>query len=81
MGCAQVRKLGEGERDTERGPASPLPAKKPSLLKRAYDLTMGNPADSTASSARRAGAGPAFSIMEPQYAEMDRQAADKKARR
>ena len=30
---------------------------------------------------RRAGAGTAFSIMEPQYAEMDRQAADKKARR
>lgn len=80
--CAvQVRNLGEGERDTERGPASPLPAKKPSLLKRAYDLTMGNPADSTASSARRAGAGTAFSIMEPQYAEMDRQTADKKARR
>lgn len=47
----QVRKLGEGERDTERGPASPLPAKKPSLLKRAYDLTMGNTADSTVSSA------------------------------
>ena len=75
----QVRKLGEGERDTEKGPASPLQAKKPSLLKRAYDLTMGNPADSTASSARRAGT--AFSIMEPQYAEMDRQTADKRARR
>lgn len=30
---------------------------------------------------RRAGAGTAFSIMEPQYADMDRQAADKKARR
>lgn len=30
---------------------------------------------------RRAGAGTAFSIMEPQYSEMDRQAADKKARR
>ncbi|KAL3160933.1 disintegrin and metalloproteinase with thrombospondin motifs [Trebouxia sp. C0009 RCD-2024] len=96
----EVRKLGEGERDTERGPASPLPAKKPSLLKRAYDLTMGNTADSTVSSAnssargflgsslvesdtrkRRAGAATAFSVMEPQYADMDRQAADKKARR
>ena len=30
---------------------------------------------------RRAGAGTAFSIMEPQYSEMDRQTADKKARR
>ena len=30
---------------------------------------------------RRAGAATAFSVMEPQYAEMDRQAADKKARR
>lgn len=49
--CVKVRKLGEGERDTERGPASPPPAKRPSLLKRAYDLTMGNPADSTVSSA------------------------------
>ena len=49
--CVKVRKLGEGERDTERGPASPPPAKKPSLLKRAYDLTMGNPTDSTVSSA------------------------------
>lgn len=30
---------------------------------------------------RRGGAGTAFTIMEPQYAEMDHQAADKKARR
>lgn len=30
---------------------------------------------------RRAGAATAFSVMEPQYADMDRQAADKKARR
>ncbi len=49
--CVQVRRLGDGERDTERGPASPPPAKKPSLLKRAYDLTVGNPADSTVSTA------------------------------
>ncbi|DBA94822.1 TPA: A disintegrin and metalloproteinase with thrombospondin motifs [Trebouxia sp. C0004] len=45
----EMRRLGDGERDTERGPASPPPAKKPSLLKRAYDLTVGNPADSTVS--------------------------------
>ena len=42
--------MGAGERDAERGPASPPPAKKPSLLKRAYDLTVGNPAESTVSS-------------------------------
>ena len=30
---------------------------------------------------RRGGAGTAFTIMEPQYADMDHQTADKKARR
>ncbi|KAL0041659.1 hypothetical protein WJX79_011102 [Trebouxia sp. C0005] len=95
----EIRRLGDGERDTERGPASPPPAKKPSLLKRAYDLTVGNPADSTVSSVpsnrgflgsslaesdnrkRRGGAGTAFTIMEPQYSDMDHQNAEKKARR
>jgi len=56
--CLQVRRLGDGERDTERGPASPPPAKKPSLLKRAYDLTVGNPADSTVSTAPSTRQGP-----------------------
>lgn len=46
----QVRRLGS-ERDTERGPASPPPAKKVSLFKRAYNVvTTGHAEGSTVSS-------------------------------
>lgn len=56
----QVRRLGS-ERDTERGPASPPPVKKASLLQRAYNVvttghTEGSTVSSVASSTRLASA-------------------------